>query len=148
MSVLTESGPCYKLTSTSSSHSTSGGHEAGNLLGHFLQRAKRDLNLSLTLTGTTSSRVGFPTINSTIFGRKYLCLDHFGDSEAEVICRQMGFKSGGKMHKFVPGTEQSQLKSINIYGLGVNCTGNEDHLLQCEGEFEGINGESLFACER
>ena len=87
-------------------------------LGHFLQKALNDLDLSLALgaintadqdsesksatIGTTfvesiSSFVGFPTVNSSLWNNMQLCSDSWDTTEdATVLCRSLGHNGGGQ----------------------------------------------------
>ena len=62
--------------------------------GFYLERARGDLNLRVELSGTSSARVGFPVVTSNYFGSRYLCDDSWGEKEAEVICKSLGFTGG------------------------------------------------------
>ena len=56
------------------------------------------MNIRVALSGTSSARVGFPVVTSNYFGSKYLCGDTWGDAEADVICKSLGFV-GGERHE-------------------------------------------------
>ena len=63
-----------------------------------------------------------------------VCPNSFGESEASVVCRQLGFISqsqqvligfpGSGPILFPPG-------SVPIYLAGIDCNGTEESLLQC-----------------
>ena len=68
-------------------------------LGFYLSRARKDLNIRVALSGTSSARVGFPVVTSNYFGSKYLCGDTWGDAEADVICKSLGFVGGERQEQ-------------------------------------------------
>lgn len=54
-----------------------------------------------------------------------ICDDTWNDAAAQVVCREMGFVSGNATRGTVP-------KRYPILASGVNCTGNEKSLSECQ----------------
>lgn len=97
--ILGQSGPCYRINLNQpigKRGPPAQGDQKGQAknLGFYLKAARGDLNLSLQVSGTASDRVGYPIVTSNYFGSGYLCGDQWGDKEAEVMCKSMGFSGG------------------------------------------------------
>ena len=91
--VTTERGPCYRMRPESRDQDHPG-YSGDVNLGFYLERARGDLNLRVELSGTSSARVGFPVVTSNYFGSRYLCDDTWGEREADVMCKSLGFTGG------------------------------------------------------
>lgn len=89
--VLTKLGPCHQISFTRTAFL---GQKSAKL-GFYLSEAKNDLNLSLELSGTSSFRVGFPLVSAgPFFAQGFICPEAFGDIEADIMCKQLGFTGG------------------------------------------------------
>jgi len=66
------------------------------VLGHYLQSAKAQLNISVDLVGSASPRVGYPVLRSTVLPELdgYVCPEWLGQKEADAICRSLGYSGG------------------------------------------------------
>ena len=92
--VTTERGPCYRMRPGGRDKEEPNNDSGDANLGFYLERARGDLNLRVELSGTSSARVGFPVVTSNYFGTRYLCDDTWGEREADVICKSLGFTGG------------------------------------------------------
>ena len=92
--VTTERGPCYRMRPDGRNTDDPDDDSGDANLGFYLERARGDLNLRVELSGTSSARVGFPVVTSNYFGSRYLCDDTWGEREADVICKSLGFTGG------------------------------------------------------
>ena len=91
--VTTERGPCYRMLPDGRRDRDPA--ESGDAnLGYYLEKARGDLGLRVELSGTSSARVGYPVVTSHYFGSRYLCDDTWGEREADVICKSLGFTGG------------------------------------------------------
>ena len=91
--VTTERGPCYRMQPDGRELRDPDDSRDANL-GFYLEKARGGLNLRVELSGTSSARVGFPVVTSNYFGSRYLCDDTWGEREADVICKSLGFTGG------------------------------------------------------
>ena len=93
--VTTERGPCYRMWADGRGRGDRDPGDSGDAnLGFYLEGARGDLDLRVELSGTSSARVGFPVVTSRYFGSRYLCDDTWGEREADVICKSLGFTGG------------------------------------------------------
>lgn len=58
-----------------------------------------------------------------------LCADGFGQRDADVICRQLGYSSARVL---LPGQFGRSLRYVHT--VNIKCTGNETDILDCEHE--------------
>jgi hypothetical protein len=93
--VPTESGPCYHISVPGETIEMGAASEDA-ALGVYIKKARNDLNIEVELSGTSSRRVGFPVVTANYFGARYLCGDNWGEKEANVICKSLGFAGGKK----------------------------------------------------
>ena len=72
----------------------------------------------------------------------YFCEDSnnstFGESEAKVFCKMLGWPMGKKVS--VPGLTSFSNQQSNLYGSSylfstVSCKGDELHIMECENTF-------------
>ena len=54
-----------------------------------------------------------------------ICDSYFGDEEADVVCRQLGYKTGSVSMATLPGAQ-------GVIWMEPNCTGSEEELSQCQ----------------
>ncbi|XP_059099279.1 uncharacterized protein LOC131893304 [Tigriopus californicus] len=139
--ILTKNGPCYRLKWSGPDKRED--RSIDNSLGFYVKQARHDLNLSITLSGTSSSRVGYPIMNAKYFGKGYLCPENWGDTEAGVMCRSLGFSGGERF--FMDGAPT--FGPSNIFGLRIQCKGHEESLLECESDYRDLSGNTLSQCE-
>lgn len=69
--------------------------------GHFLKKSLPDLDLSLSLNSvnelSTSTFVGFPTLNSSLWQNLQLCAKNYAaKADSDVLCRSLGHLGGGQ----------------------------------------------------
>ncbi len=157
-------GLCYRIKPPGSTEDTD---STTFLLGDYLKSARRDLNPRVLLTGTSSTRVGFPLVETDYFGQGYLCPDAFGDKEAAVICRSIGFTGGERLESRKLCRINFLLKNnmyvirfrfrldlpitfapSNVLGVRINCGGDESDILDCAADYTGLDGRGLTQCGR
>lgn len=83
-----------------------------------------DMEISLVLRTEKFKNNGYVRIKKHgILGR--VCSENWGDNEANVFCREMGFK-GGKAYNFL------FKKSLPFWITNINCNGTEKYLKNCK----------------
>ncbi|XP_040567348.1 uncharacterized protein [Lepeophtheirus salmonis] len=112
-------------------------------LGEVFTKARKELDISLRLSGTSSKRVGYPIVNVSYWKESYLCGDSWGRTEASVMCKSLGF-SGGQKYFMSVGPA---FPATNILGK-LSCKGQEDSLQDCSTSYEGWDGIDLTTCDR
>ena len=74
-----------------------------------------------------------------------ICDDYFGKNDADVICRMLGYSSGSEKVWHGPGLGPDAI-SMHSFGHGsgeilldnLDCTGNEDTILECNHRGWGV----------
>jgi CD163 antigen len=67
-----------------------------------------------------------------------VCDDSIGKSEADVICRMLGYPHGSQISWWGPGSSSHTPNHSFGHGSGrillddLDCTGNEDSVVQCK----------------
>ena len=115
--VHTQAGPCLLLGSSPS---------LPPALPSLL--TKHGLNLSVEIDSVNSPRLGHPVVSAAHWGHSYLCDSQWGDREAEVMCRAMGF-FGGRRHRKVKPT--LGLARFGRFLGKFQCSGQESALSDC-----------------
>ncbi len=86
--------------------------------------------------------MGFPVVTANYFGSRYLCGDNWGNNEANVICKSLGY-SGGIRHYM---DRILTYAPTNILGLKLRCTGDESSIMDCPSDYSSLTGDSLTSC--
>ena len=106
------------------------------------------LPVSLRLDYLKSGRIGQPVLSLPYWGETYLCDDQWGQEEARVICRGLGYSNGRKFYKSKPRLD---LRSFGEYFGKFHCLGDESSLLDCpRTQFPGCEIEeriSIVMCD-
>ena len=114
-------GPCLILGSPSSLS-----HTLPSLLTNHA------LNLTVEIDSVNSPRIGHPVVSAPHWGHSYLCDSQWGDREAEVMCRSMGYGGGRRHRKIKPtlGLANSMARFGRFLGK-FQCSGGELALGDC-----------------
>ena len=143
--ILTDAGICLKAISGSQLPTSRESH-----IGKVFLEAKPLLNISLSLKSEKSKRLGHPVLSVDHWGQSYLCDSQWRQSEAQVMCRELGFDSGVKFYK------QSISNDLSItyasYIGKFSCNGDEKTLNDCdrvslEDNCESSGDLSLLLCD-
>ena len=132
--VYTKAGLCLQISQTPTTRKD----DQVGFKKDFLQ-IHNLLPVSMRLNMLDSVRIGHPVLSLPYWGETYLCDDQWGQEEAAVICRGLGFNNGKKFYQSKPSTGKI---SFGQYFGKFNCTGSEDSLLDCpRTEFAGCDVE-------
>ena len=115
-------GPCLQLGSSNSF--------SPSALPSLL--TKHTLNLTVEIDSVNSPRIGHPVVSAEHWGHSYLCDSQWGDREAEVMCRTMGYIGGRRHRKIKPtlGLANSMARFGRFLGK-FQCSGGELSLGDC-----------------
>ena len=123
--ILTDAGICLKANSENELLTSS----ESQIRNVFIE-AKTILNVSLSLKSEKSKRLGHPVLSLDHWGQSYFCDSQWRQSEAQVMCRELGFDSGVKFYK------QSISKDLSLtYAPFIgkfHCNGDEKTLNDCQ----------------
>ena len=156
--IFTEAGVCLQVSpGTPTSNINIQRHITEKFHGTLETSIKQEfinqkelLQISVRLK-SDSIRLGHPVVNMSYWGDSHLCDSQWGDLEAKVMCRELGFSSGGK---FSPAQVAEGSPGVR-YGpfLGrFQCSGLEERLTDCDrleltGECHASPQLSLLLCD-
>ncbi|XP_023326594.1 uncharacterized protein LOC111700015 [Eurytemora carolleeae] len=122
-----EHGTCIRIQGLGSERDRKG-NENLKIISGDLKTVSKNLNISVLLGSVKSRRIGPPIVSAKYFASSGLCDSQWGDKEARVFCRSLGFSGGIKYKDEVrptPGPGFGQL-------LGrFNCRGDEINVGDC-----------------